>query len=229
MTTLFVVAQANTPHHADKTKLLKPNLRPGAFYESIEDARDGRPFVCGVNEMWPGILLPVDGYDAMLPFPNNVRPTALGNGFVWTEETIAAKKPTRQVTQRINTGTGPRTIHLPLVRFRPLGQRQVVPILNVHAPRMKDDAAGNRRTHEAAIEKGQRVAKRTGRCLVLGDPNDPHAKARYEAAGYQCLQHGIGFIAAIGDVQLRNFQAISRGVLNVWSDHLLLTADVVTS
>lgn len=222
MPALMTVAQANTPHHADKHALLKPSLRPGAFYESIEDAGAQ---VVAVVEMWPGILNPVDGWTAMLPFANNKRPTLLGNGFVYNEA-VALKRPLRQVKIRINTGTGPRTIHLPLARFRPLGQRQTVPMLNVHAPRMALDAAGNRRTHEAAIAKGQRVAKREGRCIVLGDPNG-HVQRQYQDAGYQCLQHGVGFIAAIGDVRLRNFAAVDRGVRGVWSDHFMLTADVV--
>jgi hypothetical protein len=225
MTVLLRAMQANTPHHDDKTALIKPKLRPGAFYESIDNAADGLPTAVAVAEMWPGILLPIDGWTADLPFPNNRRPTMLGNGFVWSEN-VARKRPSRQVEVRIDTGSGDRTIHMPLERFRPLGQRQTIPMLAVHAPRMKLDASGNHRTHLAAIAKGQRVARRAGRCIVLGDPN-ADVKARYQDAGYQCIQHGVGFIAAIGDVKLTNFAAIDRGVRGVWSDHLLLTADVV--
>lgn len=222
MKLLLTVGQANTPHHADKTKLLKPRLRPGAFYESIDAAGTQ---VCGVNEMWPGILDPLEGYTAAMPFPNNRRPMLLGNGFVWVDE-IPAKKPPGKVTQRIDTGTGPRDIHLPLMRFLPPGQQRRVPILNVHAPREKDDPAGNAATHRAAIAKARHVVRRSGRCIVLGDPNQKIV-ALYRAAGAQVYQHRTGFIAAFGDVRLRNCEAINRGVLDVWSDHPLLTAEVV--
>lgn len=225
MTTLFTVGQANTPHHADKTKLLKPNLRPGAFYESLDDAAAGKPIVCGVNEMWPGILNAHAGYNALMPFPNNLHPMKLGNGFVWAED-IKAKMPPGQVVQRINTGTGPRDIHLPLMRFLPPGEQRRVPVLDVHAPRMDDDPDGNHRTHQAAIAKAQRVARQSGGCIVLGDPNGPVA-ALYRAAGGQCQQEKSGFIAAFGNLRLRNFRAIIHGVIDIWSDHLLLVADVV--
>lgn len=225
-TALLTVGQGNTPHHDDKTALLEPRLRPGAFYESIDDVAEGRPMAVAVAEMWPGILLPVDGWEADMPFPNNRRPTLLGNGFVWSEN-VARKRPPREIEVRINTGTGPRTIHLPLERFRPLGQRQTIPLLAVHAPRMALDAAGNLRTHRAAIAKAQRVAKRVGRCIALGDPNDPNAHRQYTEAGAQTLQHAQGFIAAFGDVKLTNFRAVSQGVIRVWSDHHLLVCDVV--
>lgn len=219
MKTLFKVGQANTPHHADKTKLRKPHLRPGAFYDSLDDAGVQ---VCGVNEMWPGILDAREGYSALMPFPNNLRPMKLGNGFVWVED-IPVKKPPGHVAQRIDTGTGPRTIHLPLMRFGPPGQR--VPILDVHAPRMDDDPEGNHRTHKAAIARVRAVVRQSGLCLVLGDPNGP-VTALYRSAGGQCEQHKSGFIAAFGDVRLRNFEAITAGVVSVWSDHPLLVADV---
>lgn len=218
--TLFKVGQANTPHHADKTRLLKPHLRPGAFYRSLEDAGVQ---VCGVNEMWPGIISAApNGWNALMPFPNNLRPMTLGNGLALLDD-IPVKKPPGQIAQRINTGSGPRTIHLPLMRLGPTGQR--VPVLVVHAPRMDDDPDGNHRTHKAAIAKARAVVRQSGLCVVLGDPNGP-VEALYRAAGGQCEQHRSGFIAAFGELRLRNFEPITSGVVNVWSDHPLLSADV---
>lgn len=228
MTTLMILGQTNTPWHPDKVSLglLPSDQRPAAFYESIEKVAAGRPFVATANEMHLGIVNGApEGWDAALPFPNNRRPRVLGNGFVWNDQ-VGMKAPMHQLEQTINTGGTDRQIHLPLARVRPLGQRLVVPIRNVHAPRKKDDPAGNRRVHEAAIQNAVGIAKRNGRCVVMGDPNDK-VKARYEAAGAHCYQFSIGFIAAFGDVHLENCRAIQKGAKGVWSDHYFLVAALV--
>lgn len=227
MTFLFVAIQTNTPHHADKTKLLPPDQRPEAYLTSLTKIARGRPMVAGANEMWPGIIRfattdPL--YEAFMPFPNNYNPMLLGNGFVWND-LMNRKRPVREVAVKINTGTGDRIIHQPQARFRPDGSRTSVPIINVHAPRMDLDPDGNHRTHAAAIKRGNRVALLWGRCIIMGDPNGP-IEALYRAAGWTVFQHRSGFIACKGDITLKRETITVAGVVDVWSDHPLLSVEV---
>lgn len=227
MSFLFVVGQSNTPHHDDKKKLLPPVRRPDAYFTSLTKIARGRPLVAGVNEMWPGVTrwaLDDPLYEAVLPFPNNYRPMLLGNGFVWND-LVNRKRAAREVYVTIDTGTGNRLIHLPQIRFRPDGTRTSVPIINVHAPRMDLDPDGNIRTHRAAIKRGNRVARLRGRCIILGDPNGP-VETLYRAAGWTVFQHRSGFIAWKGDITIKNLTATTAGVVDVWSDHPLLSGDV---
>lgn len=224
---LLKVGQGNTPHHRDKRALLPPHRRPGAF---LDFAYDHDFDLFGIAEMWPGITRAAADhpeFEARLPFPNNRRPMRLGNGAVWNEETIARKWWMSDIEVSISNGRGgSRIVHQPQMNFRVLGSRIVIPTIVCHAPRMKLDPAGNGAVQARVLHRAVKVAKRAGRCLVIGDMNEGDAWREFEAEGADTHHAGVGMIAAFGDIELRSKEVYRKGVIGEWSDHPLLGADV---
>lgn len=221
MAELFSLGWCSAPRHADKTQLIVPSKRPDAMFDALE-SRDYH--VVGVNEGWRGVTQEADKralWEAWMPYPNHPGPQ-VGNEFVWQPAEMAAKHPPRKITHTIHDKPKGRKVFSPIVQFRPLGSRTVVPIILSHSVRMKLDPHGNAATQSAVIAKALRLEKRYGRCIALGDQNDGDGWKNFRAAGADTKHASVTVIAAFGDLRLTDFEVITAGVDGVWTDHPLM-------
>lgn len=224
---LFSLAAANAPKHADKTPpLLVPSKRPDAMFDILEE----RGYqVVGVNEGWRGVTQEAAAralWSSRMPFPNHPK-QGMGNQFVYQNDGVSAGWPMRKISHRINDVPGGRTVYSPIIPFRAFGTKVRVPIILNHSVRAALDSQGNVDTTMAVAEKAARIAKRTGRCIALGDQNNPEAWRVFAGEGAQVKHFGVSVIAAWGDVRLEDFEVITAGVDGVWTDHPLLGCRVV--
>jgi hypothetical protein len=222
---LFSLGWCSAPRHADKTQLILPSKRPDAMFDELE-RRDYH--VVGVNEGWRGVTQEAKDralWDAWMPFPNHPGPM-VGNEFVWQPAEVAAKYPPRKITHTIHDVPGGRKVFSPIVQFRPLGSKTIVPIILCHSVRAKLDPRGNITTQADVLAKAIRLNKRYGRCIALGDLNDGDGWQNFAGAGADTKHAGVTVIAAFGDLRLTDFEVITAGVDGEWTDHPLMGVQV---